>query len=114
MAKTLDSTSQRMSFQSGSTILLLDKSEGRATMQRKLLLWRLKPMEAALADIKEVTVNKMVDRGSGVEVRTTMLLLNTGKAWALPASDGEGRGDHCKGDASFLGASIIMQANQSQ
>ena len=76
-----------MTFQSGSTILVPDKGENRATMQRKFLFWRLKPREAVLADIKQVTVNKLVDRASGVEVCNTMLVLNTGKAWALPASD---------------------------
>jgi hypothetical protein len=33
---------------SGATTLMLDKDTGKATMQRKFLMWKLKPVEAPL------------------------------------------------------------------
>lgn len=67
--------------------MTLDKDAGKATLQRKLLIWRLKPIEAPLSDVSEVTVDTAVDRASGVEVCHTMLVRRTGEAWALPAAD---------------------------
>jgi hypothetical protein len=82
-----ESTSRRLVLQSGSTTLTLDKDAGRASMQRKLLIWRLKPIEAPLSDVSDVTVDTAVDRASGVEVCHTMLIRRNGEAWALPAAD---------------------------
>ena len=56
-------------------------------MQRKLLFWNLKPSEAPLTDITEVTVDAAVDRASGVEVCSTTLVMLTGAGWAFPCSD---------------------------
>ena len=59
-------TPQRLVITSGSTTLTLDKGAGTARLQRKLLLWKLKPAEAPISDIAEVTVDAAVDRASGV------------------------------------------------
>ena len=56
-------------------------------MQRKLLLWNLKPFEAPPTDITEVTVDAAVDRASGVEVCSTTFIMRTGAAWAFPCFD---------------------------
>jgi hypothetical protein len=82
-----ESTSRRLVLKSGSTTLTLDKDAGKVSMQRKLLLWSMKPIEAPLSDISDVTVDTAVDRASGVEVCHTMLIRRTGEAWALPAAD---------------------------
>jgi hypothetical protein len=82
----LFSDGDRVASQS-STIAPLDKDAGKATLQRKLLIWRLKPIEAPLSDVSDVTVDTAVDRASGVEVCHTMLVRRTGEAWALPAAD---------------------------
>ena len=87
MAKIVESTPQRMVLQSGSTTLTLDKSAGKATMQRKLLFWNLKPIEARLSDVASFEVDAGVDRASGIEVCNTMLVTRSGAAWALPAAD---------------------------
>jgi hypothetical protein len=87
MVKIIASTPQHMALQSGSTTLMLDKNAGRATLQRKLLFWSRKPLEAPLSDVKEITVDRAVDRASGVEVCNTMLVTGGGTAWALPAAD---------------------------
>jgi hypothetical protein len=80
-----ENTPRQLVLKSGSTTLTLDKDAGKATLQRKLLIWRLKPIEAPLSDVSKVTVDTAVDRASGVEVCHTMLVRRTGEAWALPA-----------------------------
>jgi hypothetical protein len=82
-----ESTSRRLVLKSGSTTLTLDKDAGKVSMQRKLLIWRMKPIEAPLSDLSDVTVDTAVDRASGVEICHTMLIRRTGEAWALPAGD---------------------------
>jgi hypothetical protein len=81
-------TSQRLVAKSGSTTLTLSKEAGKATLQRKLLyFWTLRPSEAPLSDIAEVIVEAAVDRASGVDVCSTMLVMRTGAGWAFPCSD---------------------------
>jgi len=87
MAKITESTPQRMVLQSGSTVLTLDKSAGKAVMSRKLLFWSLKPLETPLADVTEIAVDAGIDRASSVEICNTMLITRAGAAWALPAND---------------------------
>jgi hypothetical protein len=82
-----ESTPRRLVLKSGSTALTLDKDVGKVSMQRKLLIWRLKPVEAPLLDVSDVTVDTAIDRASGVEVCHTMLIWRTGEAWALPAAN---------------------------
>jgi hypothetical protein len=41
-----EDTPRQLVLKSGSTTLTLDKDAGKATLQRKLLIWRLKPIEA--------------------------------------------------------------------
>ena len=83
----IESTPRRLVLQAGSTTLTLDKDAGSARMQRKLLMWKLKPVEKPLSEIADVTVDAGVDRASGVEVCNTMLVSRTGEGWALPAAD---------------------------
>jgi hypothetical protein len=83
----LESTPQRLVLQSGSTTLTLDKAAGTGCLQRKMLFWKLKPLEHPLTDFTDVTVDAAVDRASGVEVCQTMLITQTGEGWALAAAD---------------------------
>ena len=46
----------------------LDKDAGKVSLQRKVLFWRLKPVEAPLSDVSDIKVDTAVDRASGVEV----------------------------------------------
>lgn len=82
-----ENTPRQLVLKSGSTTLTLDKDAGKATLQRKLLIWRLKPIKAPPSDVSDVTIDTAVDRASGVEVCHTMLVRRTGEAWALPAAD---------------------------
>jgi hypothetical protein len=81
----IENTLQRLVLKSGSTTLTLDKGIGKAALQRKFLFWNRKPVEAALSDIAEFTIDAGVDRASGVEICHTMLVLRSGAAWAFPA-----------------------------
>ena len=83
----IESTPRRLALGYRNTKLLLDKDAGKATLQRKLLFWNLKPAEMPLSDISSVTLDKVVDRASSVEIYHTMLVTRAGAAWALPAHD---------------------------
>ncbi len=87
MAKITQHGPQRMTLQSGSTTLVLDKEAGSATMQRKLLFWSLKPVQVPLIDVVDIAVDVGVDRASGVDVCNTMIVTRAGAAWALLAAD---------------------------
>src|SRR6266516_1575168 len=80
-------TSHRLLLESGSTTLTLDKAADKAILQRKLLLWGLKPVDASLSEISDITIDAAVDRASGVEVCHTMLIMQGGRGWAFPAAD---------------------------
>ena len=73
-------------MKSGSTTLTLDKDTEQATLQRKIAFWGLKPAEAPLSQIADVTSDKAVDRASGVEIWHTMIVLQSGAGWAFPAT----------------------------
>jgi len=81
-----ENTPRRLVLTSGSTTLTLDKESGKATLQRKFLFWNLKPVEAALSDVAGVTVDTAVDRASGVEMCSSMLVMRSGTGWALAAA----------------------------
>jgi len=82
-----ESTPSRLVLASGSTTLTLDKDAGKASLQRKMLFWNLKPTELPLSEFSSVALDKAVDRASGVEIFHSMLVTRGGAAWAFPASD---------------------------
>ena len=82
-----ESTPRRLVLASGSTTLTLDKDAGKATLQRKLLFWKLRPTELPLSDFSSIALDKAVDRASGVEIYHSMLITRGGAAWAFPARD---------------------------
>lgn len=94
----VERTPQRVVLQSGSTVLTLDKQSGTANLRRKVLFWNAKPVEMPLSDVANVEVDAAVDRASGIEICSTMLVTNSGSAWAVPASD--------KKDAEAAAASL--------
>jgi hypothetical protein len=83
----IENTPRRLVLTSGSTTLALDKDAGKATLQRKFLFWNRKPVELPLSELAAVTLDKAVDRASGVELFDTMLVTQAGAAWALRAED---------------------------
>ena len=83
----LENTQTRLSIKSGSTTLTLDKTSGKTTLQRKMMLWQKKPIEKPLSEVVSVSVDASVDRASGVEICHTMVIFKAGDAWALSAAD---------------------------
>jgi hypothetical protein len=89
-------------LKSGSTTLTLDKEAKRA-FGGKFLMWNLKPAETPLSEITQVKIDAAVDRASGVEVFHTMLVMRTGKAWALPAANAQDAQTKATSIRAFLG-----------
>jgi hypothetical protein len=98
-----ESTPRRLVLKSGSTTLTLDKDAGKAILQRKFLLWNQKPVETALSDIAQFTVDTAVDRASGVEVCHTMVVLRSGAGWAFPAENKGEAQTNATAMGNFLG-----------
>jgi len=86
-------TAQRLVVQAGSrlnqTTLTLDKQEGRARLERNLLMWRRKPLDLPLSDIADVEVRAEVDPASGAEVHVPIVRTRDGLVLALPVADAE-------------------------
>ncbi len=99
----VESTPRRLVLKSGATTLTLDRDADKASLQRKLLLWKLKPVEQPLSEIVEVTVDAAVDRASGVEVSSIMLVSRAGAAWAFSAADKKDAADTAQRVREFLG-----------
>ena len=98
----IESTPKRLVLKSGSTTLTLDRDSGRATLQRKFMLWSLKPTEAAIAEIKDIKVEAAMDRASGVEVCSTALVLASGAAWFFPSADKKDAASNVNAIRKFL------------
>jgi len=98
----LENTQTRLSIKAGSTTLRLDKTSGNATLQRKMMLWQKKPIEKPLSKVASVSVEANVDRASGVEICHTMVIFQTGDAWALSASDKNEAQDNANAIRNFL------------
>ena len=98
-------TPQRLVLNSGSTTLTLSKEADRTTLNRKILFWNLKPAEAPLSDVTDVTIEAGVDRASGVEICSTMLVMRTGAGWAFPCSDKKDAQANADAIRDFLGLS---------
>ena len=103
----IERTPQRLVLKCGSTKLHLDKQFGTAVLQRSNFFWSWKPAEAALSDITDVTVDTAVDRASGVEICSTMLVFSTGVGWAFPSSDKRDADANAEAIRGFLGTEVI-------
>jgi hypothetical protein len=99
----VESTSQRLVLQSGSTTLTLDREARKLSLQRKILLWQKKPLETALSEVTDVSVDTAVDRASGVEICHTMVVFRDGQGWALGAADKTEAQAHAAAIREFIG-----------
>ena len=84
---------QRITLQSGSTTVVLDKAAGTAALQRKVLFWMMKPVERPLSAIVEARIHKNIDAGSKAEMYSTMLVFREGGSWLLTAKDKQNASD---------------------
>jgi hypothetical protein len=99
----IESTPRRLVLQSGATTLTLDKDANKASLQRKLLMWKLKPVEQPLSEIVDITLDAGMDRASGVEVCNTMVVSRGGAGWAFPAADRKDAATTAQRLREFLG-----------
>lgn len=100
---SVENTSQRLVLKSGSTTLILDREARQLTFQRKILIWQKKPLEAALSEVSDVSVDTAVDRASGVDVCHTMIVFRDGHGWALGAADKKQAQANATAIREFLG-----------
>ena len=63
-----------LELRSGGTTLTLDKSDGKAVLQRKLLFLKMTPAEMSLSDIADVTLDIAFDGAWGIEMCNAMLV----------------------------------------
>ena len=93
---TMECTPQLFVLRTGVATLILDKTAGTASLQRKRLLWDRKPVTVALGDISGVAVAPAFERSCGVassylllatHSRTELELPPFGKAEAEEAAD---------------------------
>ena len=103
MMPATENMPRQLVLRSGSTTLTLDKDAGKATLQRKFLMWGLKPVEVPLAEVADVTVDATVDRASGVEICHTMLIMRSGEGWAFPAANKQDAQTKATAMRAFLG-----------
>ena len=94
---------RQLVLKSGSTTLTLDQDAGKATLQRKFLMWNLKPVETPLPEVARVQIDAAVDRASGVEVFHIMLVMRTGKGWGFPAANAKDAQTKADAIRAFLG-----------
>ena len=99
----VESTSQRLVLKSGSATLTLDKEARKLSLQRKILIWQKKPLETALSEVTDISVDTAVDRASGVEICHTMVVFRGGQGWALAAADKKEAQVHATAMREFLG-----------
>jgi hypothetical protein len=78
-----ENTPQRLVLRSGSNTLTLDKDAGTASLGRKMLFFKLKPVVLPLSDFVEVKLDEVKDPVSGAIVSHTMLIARSGTAWVF-------------------------------
>jgi hypothetical protein len=64
--------------------LALDKHAGVARIERSTLMWKRRPLEMSLADIKNVDVATFKDAVSGAELRKLLLRTQADQAIEVP------------------------------
>lgn len=79
--------SGRLVLKEGSTTLTLDKDSGKATLQKKLLLWNKKPIEFGLSDIDDISVKSVKDGISGAEIHHSVLHRRSGEITILTTEE---------------------------
>jgi hypothetical protein len=67
--------------------LALDKQAGLARIERNMLMWKRRPLEMPLADIKDFDVATFKDAASGAEVRRLLLRTHADEAIEVPVQE---------------------------
>lgn len=67
--------------------LALDKQAGLARIERNMLMWKRRPREMPLADIKNFDVATFKDAASGAELRKLLLRTRADEAIEVPVEE---------------------------
>jgi hypothetical protein len=67
--------------------LALDKQAGLARIERNMLMWKRRPLEMPLADIKNFDVATFKDAASGAELRKLLLRTQADEAIEVPVEE---------------------------
>lgn len=102
MAK-IENASHKLVLKEGSTTLTLDKQSGKATLQRKVLLWNSKPVEFALADIDDIAVKSDKDGMSGATIYRSVLHRRSGETTVLTTEEAKDAEATVKELRGFIG-----------
>jgi hypothetical protein len=81
----VEHTAQKLVLRSGSTTLSLDGAAKQITLQSKVLFWQRAPAHAAFNEVADVKLEEVHDGASGAEIYNAMVVLKTGKGWAVTA-----------------------------
>ena len=67
--------------------LALDRQAGLARIERNMLMWKRRPLEMPLADIKDFDVATFKDAVSGAELRKLLLRTQADEAIEVPVEE---------------------------
>ena len=101
--KHIEEIPGKLVLKAGSTTLTLDKETGKATLQKKLLLWNKKPVEFALSDIDDIAVKSEVDGASGATIHHSVPHRRTGEVTVLTTEEAEDAAKTVKKLHGFVG-----------
>ena len=99
----IEETPRKLVLKTGSTTLTLDKDSDKATLQQKMLLWRKKPVEFAIADIDDIAVKSDVDGLSGTAIHHGVMHKRTGEIFVLTTEEASDAAETVKKLRGFVG-----------
>ncbi|HET7806698.1 MAG TPA: hypothetical protein VFL53_20855 [Pseudolabrys sp.] len=99
----IEQTANKLVLKAGSTMLTLDKSAGKATLQQKLLLWSKKPVEFPLSDIDDIAVKSDKDGLSGASIHHSVLHRRTGEIAVLTTEEAKDAAETVNRLRQFVG-----------
>ena len=100
---SIEEAPRKLVLKSGSTTLTLDKDSGKATLQRKMLLWNKKPVEFALSDIDDIAVKSDKDGLSGALIHHSVLHRRSGEITVLTTEEAKDAAATVKKLRDFVG-----------
>src|SRR5687767_11710039 len=99
----IEEAPSKLTLKAGSTTLTLDKDAGKATLQQKMLLWKKRPVEFALADIDDIAVKSEVDGLSGAPIHHSVLHRRSGEITVLTTEEAKDADETVKKLRGFVG-----------
>ena len=80
----VENSAKKLVLKSGSTTLSFDDDAKQITLESKILFWKRAPAHAAFKDVADVKIEQNHDGASGADIYGTLVVMNSGSAWAVP------------------------------